>query len=125
MRQVLEAILSHSAGVDPATLAEIRRYAKLFFLNTGPYNNLTARKFVLDCTPDALAAAAAQAAKNGATFPATTADRTTPDAALAALLTRLRPMFFDPAFEPMVTKKTPEAGKDILAGQRQQPVRRA
>ena len=83
MRQVLEQILSHSAGLDPATLAEIQRYAKLFFLNTGPYNNLTARKFLLNCTPDALAAAAAQAAKNGATFPATTADRTTPEAALA------------------------------------------
>ena len=111
---MLEQILSHSAGIEPATLAEIQRYTKLFFLNTGPYNNLTARKFVLTCTPDALAAAAAQAAKNGATFAATTADRATPEAALAALLTRLRPIFFDAAFDPMVTQKTPEGGKDIL-----------
>ena len=41
-------------GIDPATLAEIQRYTKLFWLNTGPYNNLTARKFVLKCTPEAL-----------------------------------------------------------------------
>ena len=38
-------------GVDAATLAEIQRYTKLFWINTGPYNNLTARKFVLTCTP--------------------------------------------------------------------------
>src|SRR5437660_2403110 len=58
MPHVLEAIVSHPDGVDRATLAEIQRYTKLFWLNTGPYNNLTAQKFVLACTPDALAAAA-------------------------------------------------------------------
>ena len=47
MRDVLEAIITHPAGVDPATLDEITRYTKLFWINTGPYNNLTARKFVL------------------------------------------------------------------------------
>ena len=44
----LEAIVAHPQGVDAATLAEIQRYTKLFWINTGPYNNLTARKFVLD-----------------------------------------------------------------------------
>ena len=34
--------------------AEIQRYTKLFWINTGPYNNLTARKFVLTCTPEAV-----------------------------------------------------------------------
>src|SRR5919198_369894 len=69
MRDVLEEILTHAAGVDPATLAEIQRYTKLFWLNTGPHNNLTARKFVLKCTPDAFAAAAQAAAAAGARFP--------------------------------------------------------
>ncbi|MGE0815970.1 MAG: hypothetical protein AB7O93_21710, partial [Vicinamibacterales bacterium] len=68
MRGVLEQIVSHSAGIDPATLDEITRYTKLFWLNTGPYNTLTARQFVLACTPEAFAAAAARAAANGATF---------------------------------------------------------
>ena len=68
---------------------------------------------MLECTPEALAAAAARAAKNGATF-RRPGRRTTPEAALDALLGRLGPMFFDPAFEPMVTHKTPEGGKDIL-----------
>src|ERR1044071_1812591 len=57
MRDVLEAILTHAADVDRATLAEIERYTKLFWINTGPYNNLTARKFVLTCTPADFAAA--------------------------------------------------------------------
>ncbi len=108
MRGVIEQILTNSAGVDAAALAEITRYAKLLWLNTGPYNNLTARKFVLTCTPEALAAAAAQAAKNGATF-ATGQGET-----LDAMLTRMRPLFFDPKVDPMVTQKTPEGGKDVV-----------
>ena len=47
MRDVLEAIITHPAGVDQATLDEITRYTKLFWINSGPHNNLTARKFVL------------------------------------------------------------------------------
>ena len=62
MRDVLEAMLAHPAGIDPATLAEIDSYTKLFWINSGPYNNLTARKFVLTCTPEAFAAAAHAAA---------------------------------------------------------------
>ena len=108
MRGVLEAIVTHPDGIDPATFAEIQRYTKLFWLNTGPYNNLTARKFVLKTTPAALAAAAQTAAKAGAVFP------TGQGESLDALLKRLEPMFFDPAFEPIVTNKTPEKGGDIL-----------
>ena len=47
MRGVIEQIVAHPQGVDAATLAEIQRYTKLFWINNGPYNNLTARKFVL------------------------------------------------------------------------------
>jgi dipeptidyl-peptidase-3 len=36
MREVLEEILTHAAGVDPATLQEIQRYTRLFWINTGP-----------------------------------------------------------------------------------------
>ena len=66
MRDVLEEILTHAHGVEPGTLAEIERYTKLFWINTGPYNNLTARKFVMKCAPAAFEAAARQAANNGA-----------------------------------------------------------
>ena len=100
MRDVLEEIVTHADGIDSATLAEIVRYTKLFWINTGPYNNLTARKFVLRCRPDAFAAAVAQARKNGA--------RIADDAA------RLDPYFFDLDVDPIVTSKTPGPGKDIL-----------
>lgn len=108
MRGVLEQIVSHSGGIDPETLAEITRYTKLVWLNSGPYNNLTARKFVLTCAPQAFAAAAAQAAKNGATF------ATKKGESLDQMLTRMQPLFFDASVDPMVTQKTPEGGKDIL-----------
>ena len=100
MRDVLEEILTHAAGIEPETLAEIERYTKLFWINTGPYNNLTARKFVLKCSPAAFHAAAARAVSNGATLPAD--------------LDRLFPYFFDADVDPIVTSKTPGAGKDIL-----------
>jgi dipeptidyl-peptidase III len=115
MRDVLEAILvaAHpasgpGAAIDPTTLAEIERYTKLFWLNTGPYNNLTARKFVLTCTPAAFADAARAAAKAGATFPLRGGE------SLDQLLARLQPMFFDLTVDPMVTAKTPPPGQDII-----------
>ena len=45
MRDVLEEIITHADGIDAETLAAIERYTKLFWINVGPYNNLTARKF--------------------------------------------------------------------------------
>ncbi len=109
MRNVLEEILTHSEGVEPATLDEIRRYTKLFWLNSGPYVHLTARKFVLKCTPEAFATAAKSAAKAGASFPSNSGE------SLEKLLERLRPSFFDADDQPIVTNKSPGAGKDILS----------
>jgi dipeptidyl-peptidase-3 len=108
MRAILEQIITHPNGVDAAALNEIRRYTKLFWINNGPYNNLTARKFVLALTPEQFAAAANTAAKNGATFTPRSGET------LEAALKRLQPMFFDPNFDPIVTNKTPGPGKDIL-----------
>src|SRR6267142_6718014 len=108
MRDVLEALLTHSSGIDAAMLAEIQRYTKLFWINTGPYNNVTARKFVLRCTRGAFAAAAHVAHAAGAAFPLKSGET------LDQLLARLEPLFFDVTFEPSVTTKTPPDGQDIL-----------
>src|SRR5688572_31505388 len=62
MREVLEQILVYDADVPgplAETLAAVRRYTKLFWIHSGPHNQLTARKFVLSCTPAELAALAA------------------------------------------------------------------
>ncbi len=109
MREVLEEILTHAADVEPTTLKEITRYTKLFWINTGPHNNLTARKFVLQCTPQAFAAAVRAAAAAGGRFPLRAGET------LDAMLARMEPLFFDPDVDPIVTSKTPGPGKDILA----------
>jgi dipeptidyl-peptidase III len=109
MRDVIEAVLTHAAHVDAQTLAEVERYTKLFWINSGPYNNLTARKFVLACTPDAFGAAVRAAAADGAELPLHAGE------SIDDLLRRLAPMFFDATFDPTVTNKTPPAGGDILA----------
>ena len=108
MRDLLEEILTHSSDVDPATLEEIQRYTKLFWINIGAYNNLTARKFVLACGPERFAAAAHTAVRSGAAVPLRAGE------SLDRLLERLRPMFFDPEFDPTVTAKSPPPGQDIL-----------
>ena len=108
MRDVIEAIIANPAGVDATTLKEITRYTKLFWINNGPHNNLTARKFVLQVTPDALSAAAHAAEQAGAKFPLKSGET------LDQLLARLQPSFFDLNAGATVTSKTPPAGKDIL-----------
>ena len=107
MRDVLEAIMAHPYG-DEEVLAEVRRSTKLFWINTGPYNNLTARKFVLRCSPQQFAAAARAAYDRGAQFPVRDGE------SLEDMLGRLRPMFFDVSFDPSVTSKNPVDGGDIL-----------
>ncbi|MEQ1898178.1 MAG: peptidase M49 [Vicinamibacterales bacterium] len=108
MRDVLEALVHHPAGIADATMDEVRRYTKLFWLNCGPYNNLTSRKFVLRLTPEALLAAVAQAAAAGARLPLRAGE------SLPAMVERLSPCFFDAGFDASVTCKTPPAGQDIL-----------
>src|SRR5437660_6290382 len=104
IRNLLEELLRHGRQIEATVLAEIRRYTKLFWINTGPFNNLTARKFVLNLSRDQLAGAMQAAEHAGATF------GDMPD----ALLDRLAPMLFDPSYDAVVTNKTPGSGLDIL-----------
>ncbi len=111
MRAVLEGIVraanQDALGASPRdVIDEIRRYTKLFWINCGPYNNLTARKCVIRCSFEELSAAAAEARKAGTLALDATA--------LADTLARLRPAFFDATHEPLVTNKTPGEGRDIL-----------
>jgi dipeptidyl-peptidase-3 len=108
MRRVLDAIAAHPEGIDPKALAEIQRYTKLFWINNGPYNSDTARKFVLRITPDAFRDAARRAAGSGRGV------ATAPGESVDTLLARLEPMFFDPGVDAIVTNKTPAPGQDML-----------
>jgi dipeptidyl-peptidase-3 len=108
MRDILEEIVANGDGIAADVLQEITRYTKLFWINSGPYNNLTARKFVLGLSLEALVTAAEQAQQNGARF------RLGAGESVRDLLARYAPMFFDASFDPMVTCKTPGADRDIL-----------
>jgi dipeptidyl-peptidase-3 len=95
-------------GLEPATVVEIRRYARLFWIHSGPFNQLTSRKFVLRCPPQQFAAAVKAAEKRGARLP--NREKETTD----QLLARVNRVLFDPAFDSVCTNKTPGEGKDIL-----------
>lgn len=108
IRDLIEEVLTHDEGIDPKTVAEIRRYAKLFWINNGPHNPITSRKNVLKCAFEVFAEAVNQAEVNGAAIPKRAGEDT------AELLRRMRPVLFDPEVDPLVTNKSPGAGRDIL-----------
>jgi len=109
MRDLVEAIVATPDAAPAPVQAKITHYTKLFWLNTGPYHNLTARKFTLGCTPEELVNAAKKAAQTGAKLPLKNGE------SVELLVARLAPMLFDPNHQPIVTNKTPGEGKDILA----------
>ena len=100
IRDLLEGIVSHKDGIDPAVYGKILTYTKLFWINNGPYDNITSKKYVLSCTQDEFKAAASQARNNGAGLGLG-------NETLDAVLKKLGPFLFDPAVEPMMTNKTP------------------
>lgn len=108
IRHLLEQMLRFANGIPGDTLQELTRYTKLFWLNTGPYNNLTARKFLLDLDRKRLIEAMEIAAINGANFKLAKGE------SIAKRVEKYARMLFDPGFEPMVTCKTPGDGQDIL-----------
>ncbi len=105
IRALLEETITHKEGIDPKVYDAILQYTKLFWINNGPYDNITSRKHVVGCSPEEFRAAAEQAHKNGAAFGSE---------AIGAKLARLGPFLFDPAVEPMMTNKTP--GEDWIRG---------
>jgi dipeptidyl-peptidase III len=108
MRELLEALVGEWPRLPSDVGEAVVRYTKLFWINTGPYNNLTAQKFVIECSPDAFERAVRDATGRGVRLPAREGE------SLDAMLARLRPLLFDRATDPAVTCKTPGEGRDIL-----------
>ncbi len=105
-KHLLEAILTHSKGIDAAVLEKITNYTMLFWGNQGNHNEFSSVKFVPDFTPAELRTAAQQALKNGA--------RLGTPAELDAELKTLEKPIFGANFEPMLTDKNPPNGEDPL-----------
>ena len=108
MRDFLETLVLHDSALSPDVAREVWRYTKLFWINSSAYNNLTARKFVMTLTPDALVAAAQAVAASGGAF------RVPAGESVADVARRLAPLFLDVSVDPMVTNKTPGAAGDLL-----------
>jgi dipeptidyl-peptidase-3 len=114
-KRLLEEIVARPQGIDSKLMARITDYAKLFWANRGNHNEITAQKFLPSFSHEELGQAALAAQKNGA-FRKPYADL--PALPTAAELNReldaLRAAFFDAGFEPMITAKSPQGGKDII-----------
>ena len=114
-KRLLEEILAHPKGIDPAAMVKISEFAKLFWASRGNHNDLTSQKFLPEFTFEQLEKAALVAQQNGA-FQTAYADL--PPLKTPADVTRevaaLRASIFDPAFEPMITAKSPVGGKDTI-----------
>ncbi len=114
-KRLLEEIMAHPKGIDPAVMAKIAEFTKLFWANRGNHNDTTSQKFLPSFTFEELEKAALRAQQNGA--------YRTEYADLPPLkkptdikheLEALRASLFDPAFEPMTTAKSPVGGKDTI-----------
>jgi len=108
LRSALEGILTHATGVPVSVMDEVRRYTKLFWINSGPHNGITARKQLLRLSVEQWIAAVSAAAAQGAPL------RLREGEMASAFATRLAPVLFDPEVDPVLTQKTPGAGRDIL-----------
>jgi len=108
IRDLIEEVLTHDEGLDEEILAEVRRYAKLFWINNGPHNPITGRKNVLGCRFGDFAEAVREAEANGAALAKREGEKT------RDLLRRLKPILCDPEVDAQVTNKTPGEGRDVL-----------
>lgn len=114
-KRLLEGIVGRDEVAGDAAFGKIRDYALLFWANRGNHNETTGLKFVPAFTREELLRAALQAQQHGA-FESGWADLPplASGDAVRRELSDLDRAFFDPAFEPTITAKTPPPGLDIL-----------
>ena len=114
-KRLLEGIVAHREAIPADIYPKIRDYTLLFWANRGNHNETTAQKFLPSFTSGQLQVAVLQAQAAGAyATPSGDLPALTGVDAVAKELADLDKPFFDPAFEPMTTAKTPPAGQDIL-----------
>src|SRR4029077_12677796 len=65
-KRLLEEIMAHSKGIDPAAMAKIAEFTKLFWASRGNHNDLTSQKFLPAFTFEQLEKAALIVQQNGA-----------------------------------------------------------
>ena len=109
LRYLVDQVVTHPLGLRPEVEDAFRHYAKLLWLNNGPYYERTKTKIVPPFTLDEMLEALGVARANGADF----AGLGRP---LEQVVNDVEPLLFDPFFETKVTNKSPGKGADILSG---------
>lgn len=114
-KRLLEELAAHPNAVDAQSRDKIVSFTELFWANRGNHSVETSQKFLPTFTFDELKSAVLAAQKDGA-FKTAYADLPplTTATQLNKELDELRPSLFDPDFEPMITAKSPQNGKDII-----------
>ena len=107
IREMLDQVLSHPLGLDPELERKIQKYAKLFWLNNGPYFERNKTKFIPEFDIGEWLAALGTARANGADF-------SFAQPSLEQLAADVEDTMFNPLAEPMVTNKNPGPDGDIL-----------
>ena len=114
-KRLLEEIVAHPEGIDPAAMGQITDFAKLFWANRGNHNENTSQKFLPTFTFGELKHAALTAQGHGAMK---TAYGDLPPLLTVAQLNQeldeLKASLFEPSFQPMITAKSPEGSEDII-----------
>jgi dipeptidyl-peptidase-3 len=114
-KRLLEEIVAHPGNTNAETMGKVTAFAKLFWANRGNHNETTAQKLLPEFSFEELKTAAANAFKDGAMRSAyANLPPLRTQHALDKELEELRAPFFDPQFQPMITAKSPQGGKDIL-----------
>jgi dipeptidyl-peptidase-3 len=106
-KRLLEMIVGHPEGVNPAAYDKIVSFTKLFWANRGNHNENTSQKFLPEFTFAELKQAGLAALSHDARGAYT-------EAAFLKEIDELKPSLLDPEFEPMITAKSPRGGADIL-----------
>jgi len=114
-KRLLEEIVARPQGVDPGSMKKITDFTKLFWACRGNHSDMTSQKFMPEFSFEELQKAAAQAFKNGA-FRTPYGDQPALSSvdAVSKEVEDLKASLFDPEFEPMITAKSPQGGKDII-----------
>jgi len=97
-RYVLETVIAQNDKIDGDLYKRIADFTKLFWANKGSHNEQTGQKFLPKFSAQELKHALAQCGRSD----------------LDAEVDSLSPSFFDAAFEPAITAKSPDGGKDII-----------
>jgi dipeptidyl-peptidase III len=97
-RYLLETVVSQNGKVDGDLYRRIADFTKLFWANKGNHNEQTGLKFLPNFSARELKRALAQSGHSE----------------LDAEVDALSQALFDSAFEPVITAKSPEGGKDII-----------